>query len=132
MMILRHTRHRSAVSALSIAAGAVCASMIAVAILAIVLGVATGLVRRQTATDFLARASQHSIPEEAARAREYSATQSAILMERRSSDARADWQAAAQAKANAEYHAAMKRKYETAASGHWFFVEPDPPEPPGP
>jgi hypothetical protein len=107
-------------------------SMIAVAILAIVLGIATGLVRRQTATDFLARASLHTIQEEAARVREYSATQSAILMERRGSKARADWQAAAKAKAKADYHAAMKRKYETAASGHWFFVDPDPPEPPGP
>jgi hypothetical protein len=105
--------------------------MIAVAILAIVLGAATELVRRQSATDFLGRAIQHATQERAARVREFSATQSAILMERRGRDPRADWQATAQAKANAEYHAAMRRKYETAASGHWFFVESDPPEPPG-
>jgi hypothetical protein len=104
-------------------------SMIAVAIVAVVLGVATGLVRQRSATDFLNRASLHATHERAARVREFSATQSAILMERRGHDARVDWQVAARAKANAEYRAAMRDKYETAASRHWFFVEPDPPEP---
>jgi hypothetical protein len=32
-------------------------------------------------------------------------------------------------RALAEYHAAMKRKYERAAEAGAFFVEPDPPEP---
>ena len=34
--------------------------------------------------------------------------------------------------ARADYHAAMRRKYEEAVARRWFFVEPDPPEPPWP
>jgi hypothetical protein len=39
---------------------------------------------------------------------------------------------AARTAAKADYHAAMKRKYEQAASGGPFWVEPDPPGPPWP
>jgi hypothetical protein len=35
-------------------------------------------------------------------------------------------------KRRADYHAAMRRKYEQAAMNPWLAVEPDPPEPPEP
>ena len=41
-------------------------------------------------------------------------------------------QSAARATARADYHAAMKRKYEEAAARRRLSVEPDPPEPPWP
>jgi hypothetical protein len=39
---------------------------------------------------------------------------------------RAEW------KRRADYHAAMRHKYERAAMYPWLVVEPDPPEPPEP
>ncbi len=41
-------------------------------------------------------------------------------------------QFATRAAAKADYHAAMKRKYEEAIERRRLFVEPDPPEPPWP
>ena len=52
--------------------------------------------------------------------------------QKRGRDASSYRQAAARAKARADYHAAMKRKYEEAAARHWFSVEADPPQPPWP
>ena len=44
--------------------------------------------------------------------------------------AASDRQEAAKAAARADFHAALRRKYEQAAAERWFTVEPDPPEPP--
>ena len=37
-------------------------------------------------------------------------------------------QEAAKAAARADFHSALRRKYEQAAAERWFTVEPDPPQ----
>ncbi len=106
--------------------------MIAVAVLAVYLGVSIEWVRRQRSGHFQSRASLHANLETIVRSSEQQQAQTAADWQKRGRDASSFRQAAARAKARADYHAAMKRKYEDAAARRRFSVEPDPPEPPWP
>lgn len=94
--------------------------MIAVLILAIWFAVGIGGTRLTREAIFHRQASHHAALEEAYRQIE------------RSCSAPGAAQAASRATAKADYHAAMKRKYEEAAARHAVSVAPDPPEPPRP
>jgi hypothetical protein len=103
--------------------------MIAVAILAILLAAAIGWTRRQRSDHFRFMASLHARLGQIVRNSEQSDLRFAANREASGLDTGGFRQAAAKAAARADYHEAMRRKYEQAAAQGWFSVEPDPPEP---
>jgi hypothetical protein len=106
--------------------------MIAVAVLAIVLG-ATVEWARFTRHDFFQRkAGLHMQLAAQFRGFEQDWVRMAVEREKGGADAASVRQSAARCAARADYHAAMKRKYEQAAARRRLSVEPDPPEPPWP
>ncbi len=122
--------------------------MILVAVVAMYLGVSVEWARSQQRSTFRYEASSHATREDWARRDQQRALRVLHNLERAISgmdlermgetgvtygqalDERR--QALPRAAANADYHAAMKRKYEEAAARGWLTVEPDPPEPPWP
>ncbi len=106
--------------------------MILVAILAIYLGAATEWGRRKRAGFFRSQARIHAILEETLREEERGDVATVVEWEQKGWDASLHRRFAARHAARADYHAALSRKYEEAASRSQFFVEPDPPEPPWP
>jgi hypothetical protein len=106
--------------------------MIAIAILAILLGVWIEWGRHTRRDFFSNRASRDAVWETTFRQLEKVWSRMADQTQKAGLNAGPARQAAAKAAKKADYHAAMKRKYEAAASRRWFFVEPDPPEPPWP
>jgi hypothetical protein len=119
--------------------------MILVAIAAIYLGVAIQWARWQRGDYFRSVASRHAMQEEWARRDRRDDLASVLNLERASARLDPDQmgktgvlyrqslakyrQDAAKAAAKADYHAAMKRKYENAVARRLLSVEPDPPEP---
>jgi hypothetical protein len=106
--------------------------MFAVAVVGIVLATAVTLSRYQRLQDFRRRADLHAQFEAVFRDTEQGQERTAAELKMRGMDGSFMRQSAARSAARAEYHAALKRKYEQAAAGRWRSVEPDPPEPPWP
>lgn len=102
--------------------------MIAVAIVAVLLGAGVEWMRFTRRGFYQSRASLHSQHEATFRHLEQLHNQTAAG----SPNASPIRQDAAKAAAMADYHAAMKRKYEEAAARRAGSVEPDPPAPPWP
>jgi hypothetical protein len=106
--------------------------MFAVAVAGIVLGTAVTSSRYQRRRDFRKRADLHARSEALYRETEQGQERTAAELNKRALDGSFMRQSAARSAARADYHAALKRKYEQAADGRWRSVEPDPPEPPWP
>ena len=106
--------------------------MIAVALVAILLGTGIEVSRYQRSGRFRSKATAHASMEEAFRETERKQIETAVGLEKVGLDGGFIRKNAARTSAKADYHAAMKRKYEEAAARRMFFVEPDPPEPPWP
>jgi hypothetical protein len=106
--------------------------MIAVAVLAIVLG-GTVECARFTRREFFQRKADLQMQVEA-QFRGYERDWVKIAADEAKSGKGTGFarQFAAKTTAKADYHAAMKRKYEEAVARGVFSVEPDPPEPPWP
>jgi hypothetical protein len=97
--------------------------MSAVAVLAVLLGAAAELARSSRQAYYLGKARFHARFEDLFR-----------KLERDQHDRLGPnviflHQLAASTNARAEYHAALRRKYEEAASRRWLSIEPDPPKP---
>ncbi len=105
-------------------------SLIAVALLAIHLGIAIHLTRSERSGHFGIRAKIHASYEESWRELERSNVQFAVDWEKRGLDGTFFRKHATGYAAKADYRGAMRRKYEEAVARHLFFVKPDPPEPP--
>jgi hypothetical protein len=104
-------------------------TMTAVAILAIYLGIVSELASRARSQAFESLAKSHGHDHWKYLDAEQVHLQLAADTEAVGLDGSADRQAARWAAALAEYHAAMKRKYEEAAARRSLSVEPDPPKP---
>jgi hypothetical protein len=106
--------------------------MIWVALVAIVLGAVIGWARFTRETHFRNRARAHASLEVAFRQTEHLYVH--MANENQNSGPIADFarKSAARMAAVVDHHAALRRKYEEAASRHLFLVAPDPPEPPLP
>lgn len=104
--------------------------MIAVAIVALFIWIGIEGTRRERSSLFQSRAYLHSRLEEIAREDEQHYHRMAAISGDTEPDASSYRKKAAKAAARADYHAAMKRKYEEAIARGAFSVEPDPPEPP--
>jgi hypothetical protein len=104
-------------------------TMVVVAILAVVLAVGVQQSKSQRQFHFRNRAKMHAEIERLVRTSQDESSQLAASLEKSGFDATAERQAAGKAAAKADYHAAMRQKYEHAASLGWFTVEPDPPAP---
>ena len=118
--------------------------MIVVAIAAIYLGAAVQWARFQRRDFFRSRASLHANLEESARASQQRYLGSLANLEKAGAGVDMESmgetgrlylqsvagyrQEAAKAAARADFHAALRRKYEQAAAERWFTVEPDPPQ----
>jgi hypothetical protein len=103
--------------------------MIAVAFLSITFGASLDSFRSRYAESFRYRARFHALEEAKFRESELRWIQSDIEMERGGFGRGHFSDEAAKSAAWANYHAAMRRKYEQAASRPAFSVEPDPPYP---
>jgi hypothetical protein len=106
--------------------------MIAVAIVALLLGAGVEWMRFTRRGFFEAKASYHSQFEDQFRGFERDFIRMAGGSQATNPNANPFQQSAARAAAVADYHAAMRRKYEEAAARRAFSVEPDPPAPPWP
>jgi hypothetical protein len=106
--------------------------MIAVAILAILLGAMIEWGRHTRRGYFQQRASLHAHSEAVFRDLAQKHLRSAVELEKSSPNADAGpiHRLAAMAASKADHHAAMRRKYDEAAARRALSVEPDPPEPP--
>jgi len=104
-------------------------TMIIVAILAILFAAGIQLTRYQRQSYFGIRAEVHSELEDLVRADQLRRAEAAALLEKSGYIATAERQAEAKSAANADYHAAMRRKYEQALARGWFTVDTDPPRP---
>jgi Tfp pilus assembly protein PilE len=106
--------------------------MIAVAILAILLGAGVEWFRFTRRAYFRNWATYHGQLEDDYRRLEQLFHRAAAGWDNTNPNAATNRQAEASAAAVAGYHAAMRRKYEEAAARRAFAVEPDPPAPPRP
>lgn len=106
--------------------------MIAVAILAVFVWLGIGWNRRERSHHFRNQADRHANLEDGFRRIEQSFIKTVGALPATNPNAAPARQAAAKAAAIADYHAAMKRKYEDAIARGAFSVEPDPPESPWP
>ncbi len=106
--------------------------MFAVAVVAIVQGIAVTLSRYERRHSVQSRADLHARLEAVYRDTQQAQERTAAEFNQRGLNATSMRQTAARSAARAEYHAALKRKYEQAAAGRRRSVEPDPPEPPWP
>ena len=106
--------------------------MVAVAVLAILLAAGIEWTRFTRRDFFLKRANSHSQGEAQFRDFEEVFARMAADSERLGLDAAPTRRSEARSAARADYHTAMKRKYEDAAARRRIAIEPDPPEPPWP
>jgi hypothetical protein len=106
--------------------------MIAIALLALYLGASVEWSGSERSDRLRVRAGNHATSEAMFRRIEQDWSRIAVSSGATGPNASFTRQAAARAAARADYHAAMRRKYEEAAARRAFFVEPDPPEPPWP
>ncbi len=106
--------------------------MIAVAILAIVLWAGVETTRNSHRSSFQLQGRVHANSEAIFRKTEQGWIDVETETEKRGLGRGHFSKEAAKAAAMADYHAAMRRKYELAAARRWFSVEPDPPPPPWP
>ena len=106
--------------------------MIAVAIVAVVLWLGMGHFRSLKQAQHQRTAQMHSEIEAIWRENEQRQNQLIEVMKRANGDSRFFRGSAARSAATADYHQAMRRKYERAAALGLLSVEPDPPEPPRP
>ncbi len=104
-------------------------TMFAVALLAVMLSLGIEETRNTKQDDFRKQASAHESLEGISRKALQRQIQTALYYEGQGWDSTLFRQAAAKSSAKAEYHAAMRRKYEGAASDRLLSIEPDPPEP---
>jgi hypothetical protein len=107
-------------------------SMIAVAILAVLIAATIQWLRHERSNDFRRDAERHADLEALSRKFEHDRLRIAGDLETSSALAARLREDAGKAAAKAAYHDALKRKYEQAAAQGIFNVEPDPPEPPWP
>lgn len=106
--------------------------MIWVALVAILLGAVVGWARFTRETYFRNRARGHASLEDAFRRVEQGYVDMANESQKSGPTADFARKCAARMAAVVDHHAALRRKYEEAASRHLFLVAPDPPEPPWP
>jgi hypothetical protein len=108
--------------------------MVAVAILALMFWAAREAIRFDRAFFFRSRAEYHVDQEVLFRMLDFESVWNQLPVDGPSSgpEIRFARQLSAQAAARADYHAAMRRKYEDAIARGAITVEPDPPEPPWP
>jgi hypothetical protein len=106
--------------------------MIAVAVLAVILGAWIEWARYTRRSSFQNRANVYANSEVPFRKVQEDFARSAEVWTKSGLDLTSLRQMAAKATARADYYAAMKRKYEEAAARRWLAVEPDPPAPPWP
>jgi hypothetical protein len=106
--------------------------MIAVALVAILFGAVVEWGRYTRRDYFRNKASVHASFEPIYRKLEQDMYKHAVALEKTNASMIMPRQIAAKAGAVADYHAAMRHKYEEAASHRVFSVEPDPPAPPWP
>jgi hypothetical protein len=106
--------------------------MIAVALLALAFWGSLEMSRSTSVSSFRSRARLHAESEAIYLKTAQGWINLDLDMEKRGSGKGYFSKAAAKAAAVADYHAAMKRKYEQAAANRSFSVEPDPPQPPWP
>jgi hypothetical protein len=106
--------------------------MIGVAVLAVFLAVAVGWTRHERSNHFRSKASLHANLAGIVRQSERDSLRFAVEIEKAGLNASRSRHAATKAAARADYHEAMRRKYEQAALQGRFYVEPDPPAPPWP
>jgi hypothetical protein len=106
------------------------AMMIIVAIVAILLVAWLEVAGKERRRGFRNKANFHASAEGVWRKLQHRLAQLAIGDDKTVCDAEAFREIKAKVVAIAEYHAAMRRKYQQAASHGWFTVAPDPPPPP--
>lgn len=102
--------------------------MIAVAILALLFAGGMAWTQQQRSHQFRMQASVHEDVEQIARDAERRFLRLAADSEKAGLNGNRKRQYVAKWRAQADYHATMKRKYEQAAARGAFFVEPDPPK----
>ena len=103
--------------------------MIAVAILAVVISTSASFTRYERSNYFRMRADTHASDEAMIREFERKYLSFAIDFEKAGIKNGPLHEMVAKTRAAADYHAAMRRKYEQAASQGRFYAEADPPEP---
>jgi Tfp pilus assembly protein PilE len=103
--------------------------MVAVAILAVLLAAAIAWTRREKSEQFRAEAARNARLEEFFQMTERSFLDFAAQLESRGENSGETRQIAAKLRAEADYYAALRRKYEHAATQGWLIVAPDPPLP---
>jgi hypothetical protein len=103
--------------------------MILVAILAIIFWAGLESTRSERRNYFRRKANMHAELERIFRDDQQRRISLAVPLEKRGEDATIFRRSEAKAVARADHHAAMKRKYELAASQGVFTVDPDPPLP---
>ena len=106
--------------------------MIAVAIVAIVFWAGIEGVRRGRGSYFLRKAELHARLEAINREAQQKINQIADGIDQKKGNSVATRAVANKYAQIADYHDAMRRKYQQAASQRWFSVDPDPPLPPPP
>jgi hypothetical protein len=103
--------------------------MIAVAILAVVISTSAVFTRHERSNYFRMKADKHASDEAMIRDFEREYRSIAVDIEKAGIKDGQLHAAVARSRALADYHAAMRRKYEQAASQGRLYVEADPPEP---
>jgi hypothetical protein len=103
--------------------------MIAVAILAVVIGMSASFTRYERSEYFRMKADKHASDEAMNRESEREYLNLAVDLEKAGIKNGPFHEMVAKIGALADYHAAMRRKYEQAASQGRFYVEADPPSP---
>lgn len=106
--------------------------MIAVAIVAILVWTGLNLELLERRASFQRRAEFHARMEQLCRESAAGEIQDAVRLEETGQNAATFRQLGSRSTAKADYHAAMKQKYEQAVSQRSLFVDPDPPPPPWP
>jgi hypothetical protein len=103
--------------------------MIAVAILAVVISASASFTRYEPSNYFRMKADAHASDEARIRELERIFLSLDVDVEKAGIKNGPFYEMVAKTRAGADYHAAMRRKYEQAASQGRFYVEVDPPEP---
>jgi hypothetical protein len=103
--------------------------MIILAIQAVVLAIGIQLTRNRRESNFREMANMHAELELPARAMQRRFADDAHNLEKQGIKATKYRQSEARSAARADYHAALRRKYEQALARGWFTVEDDPPPP---
>lgn len=103
--------------------------MIAVAIVAVLLWLGVGGFRTFRQAQYRNNANMHAANEAVWRLNERRQNEIVHSLERMNLDSRSIRKSAVRSAARADYHEAMRRKYERAAALGLLSVDPDPPEP---